>query len=113
MTTGPSRCHCGSTTFVLGYGGSVQCVCGKRYTTDSLALINEPEPLIELCRYCNCSSAKVSGWVEKFVRCLRCGAHGPRVPTAEQAIRAWNSQHAPLALKAVTEIREPLRAECL
>jgi hypothetical protein len=108
MTTGISRCRCGSTKFSRSHGQSLQCVCGTHYTPEELARLNGPDLMIELCRHCNCSSAKVSGWWEKYVRCLRCGSRGPRVATAEQAIGAWNAQHAPLALRAVTEVREPL-----
>lgn len=108
MTIGPNRCQCGSTAFSRSFGKSLQCTaCMKRYTPEELARINRANPLIELCRHCNCSTPAVRGLWEKFVQCLRCGSRGPRVRTDEQAIEAWNRQHAPLAVRAVTEIREP------
>jgi len=106
MSHGPNRCQCGSTHFSRSYGGTLQCICGQRYTVEGLERVNG-HTLIELCRYCNRSEAKVCGWWNKFVECLRCGARGPTVRTREQAIEAWNQQHAPIALKNVTEVREP------
>src|SRR5689334_22933184 len=104
--TGTCCPKCGCPYFSRTYGANIQCAgCSAIFSDEQLTRRNA-EPLIELCRYCNRSSTRVSGWGEKFVRCLRCDARGPRMATRQQAIITWNNQHAPLAIRHVEEVRE-------
>ena len=56
--------------------------------------------LILAANLCHCGSAKTYPDMETdadgrrvfFVSCARCGAEGPRTPTSDTALRAWNAE---------------------